>query len=116
MPQEETQAQRPSSHRFGRLVTALVAGVAGGLVAPLVYPVLARNARPVIRQAFKLGIAAVERGRELAAEFGEHASDLMAEARAERDAELKPSTPETPPSPAQEVVRLRSSAREGAAT
>jgi hypothetical protein len=29
---------------------------------------------------------------------------------------LKPSTPETPPSPAQEVVRLRSSAREGAAT
>jgi hypothetical protein len=116
MTQEESHGQRPSSHRFGRLVTALVAGIAGGLVAPLVYPVLARNARPVTRRAFKLGIAAVERGRELAAEFGEHASDLMAEARAEYDAEGKPRAPETPPGPAQEVVRLRGSAREGAAT
>ena len=114
MLQEETPGRRPSSHRFGRLVTALVAGVAGGLLAPLVYPALARNARPVTRRAFKLGIAAVERGRELAAEFGEHASDLVAEARAEYDAELKSPTPEA--APPQEVVRLRGSAREGAAT
>jgi hypothetical protein len=116
MPQEAWQDQRSRSHRFGRLVTALVAGVAGGLIAPLVYPALARNARPVTRRAFKLGIAAVERGRELAAELGEHASDLMAEARAEYDAELKHPAPEAPPGPAQEVVRLRGSAREGAAT
>ena len=114
MPQEEMPGRRPSSHRFGRLVTALVAGVAGGLLAPLVYPALKRNARPVTRRAFKLGIAAAERGRELAAEFGEHASDLMAEARAEYDAELKSAAPE--PAPAQEIVRLRGSAREGAAT
>src|SRR5438270_11866538 len=114
MPQEEAPGRRPSSHRFGRLVTALVAGVAGGLVAPLVYPALKRNARPVTRRAFKLGIAAAERGRELAAELGEHASDLMAEARGEYEAELRSAARE--PTPAQEVGRVRGVGRGGGAS
>ena len=103
------------SGRFGRLITALIAGVAGGLIAPLIYPAVARNARPVARKALKAGIAAVEHGRIAAAEFAEHASDLMAEARAEYDAEVKPAASADPEVSAKEVVRLRGSARENAA-
>lgn len=101
-----------SSGRFGRIATALVAGIAGGLIAPLIYPAVARNARPAARKALKAGIAAVEHGRVAAAEFTERASDLMAEARAEYDAETQPSAAPEPAIPAQDVVRLRGSARE----
>jgi len=103
--------ERTASGRFGRLVTALVAGVAGGLIAPLIYPAVARNARPVARKALKAGIVAVERGRLAAAEFAEHASDLMAEARAEYDRETQPSA-DPLPGVSVEVVRLRGSAGE----
>jgi hypothetical protein len=114
MQEEQAPGGGASSGRFGRLVTALVAGVAGGLIAPLIYPAVARNARPVARKALKAGIAAVEQGRVAAAEFAEHASDLMAEARAEYDAEVKPAAGQEPTVPAKEVVRLRGSARETA--
>jgi len=60
--QDQPPARGAASGRFGRLVTALAAGIIGGLVAPLVYPALARNARPVTRKAMKAGIAAFERG------------------------------------------------------
>jgi hypothetical protein len=108
MQGEQAPERGASSGRVGRLVTALVAGVAGGLIAPLIYPAVARNARPVARKALKAGIVAAERGRVAVAEFAEHASDLMAEARAEYDADTKPSEPEV----AKEVVRLRGPARE----
>ena len=104
-----------SSGRFGRLMTALVAGVAGGLIAPLIYPAVARNARPAARKALKAGIAAIEHGRVATAEFAEHASDLMAEARAEYEAEGKPVSSAEPVGSPKEVVRLRGSARETAA-
>src|SRR5204862_76205 len=87
------------------------AGVAGGLLAPLLCPAVARNARPAARKALKAGIVAVERGRVVIAEFAEHASDLVAEARAEHDVENKPSTSE-PAVSVKEVVRLRGSGRE----
>src|ERR687887_305121 len=110
MPQrDEPPARGATPGRFGRLVTALAAGVVGGLLAPLIYPALARNARPVTRKAMKTGIAAFERGREVAAEWGERASDLMAEARAEYDDEQK--SPQQPEAPAasNDIVRLRGS-------
>jgi hypothetical protein len=112
--QEQPPTRGAAPGRFGRLVTALAAGIVGGLLAPLVYPALARNARPASRKAMKAGIAAFERGREIAAEWGERASDLMAEARAEYDEEQLP--PSEQPAPAPDVVRLRGSGRETATT
>jgi hypothetical protein len=87
-------------------VTAALAGVAGGLMAPLILPRLERNFRPATKRLFKTGIALYERGRERAAEMGEFASDMMAEARAEYDAEQ---SAEGAPDQvaANEVVRLR---------
>jgi hypothetical protein len=115
MPGEQgSERGAASSGRFGRLVTALVAGVAGGLIAPLIYPAVARNARPAARKALKAGIAAVERGRIAVAEAAEHASDLMAEARAEYDAEQTAPSGHEPAMAAKEVVRLRGAARDTA--
>ena len=115
MQGEQAPGGGASSGRFGRLMTALIAGVAGGLIAPLIYPAVARNARPAARKALKVGIAALERGQVAAAELAEHASDLMAEARAEYEAEVKPEAGAGPEIPTKEVVRLRGSARESAA-
>ena len=88
-------------------MTAVLAGVAGGLMAPLILPRLERNFRPATKSLFKTGITLYERGRERAAEMGEFASDMMAEARAEYDAEQKPDVGEDNPVAAKEVVRLR---------
>ena len=81
MQQDASGAGNGSPRRFRTVALALMAGVAGGLVAPLLYPSVARNARPVTRKALKAGMAAFERGREIAAELGEQAGDLLAEAR-----------------------------------
>jgi hypothetical protein len=111
MPQQE------SSPRLAWLMTAVVAGVAGGLLAPLISPALARNARPTARKLLKAGIAAFERGRELTGELAEQASDLMAESRAEYDAEKKSiSGDERLAASATEIVRLRGSGPKTAAT
>src|SRR5580704_13211525 len=88
MAQEPAAMRRPHG-RFGTLVTALVAGFAGGLLAPLVLPRLERNIRPATKSLFKTGVALYERGRERAAEIGELASDMMAEARAEYEVEQR---------------------------
>lgn len=87
-------------------MTAVLAGVAGGLMAPLVLPRLERNFRPATKGLFKTGIALYERGREKAAELGEFASDMMAEARAEYDAEQSVGGAANQPVAANEVVRL----------
>src|SRR5439155_13109258 len=87
MAQYEPPPARRSRGRFGTIVTALLAGVAGGLVAPLILPRLERNIRPATKSIFKTGIALYERGRERAAEIGEMAGDMLAEARAEYDKE-----------------------------
>jgi Protein of unknown function (DUF5132) len=103
--QEPAVVGRP--RRFGTLVTALVAGFAGGLLAPLVLPRLERNIRPATKSLFKTGIALYERGRERAAEIGELASDMMAEARAEYEVEQRMPNGEGDAVAANEDVRLR---------
>jgi hypothetical protein len=107
MAQEEPAPGRRRSGRFGTIVTAVLAGVAGGLVAPLILPRLERNFRPATKCLFKTGIALYERGRERAAEMGEFASDMMAEARAQYDAEQSVGVAEDNTVAANEVVRLR---------
>src|SRR5947207_13682374 len=92
---------------LGTIVTAALAGVAGGLLAPLILPRLERNFRPATKRLFKTGIALYERGRERAAEMGESASDMMAEARAEYEVEQTIADAKDEPVAANEVVRLR---------
>jgi hypothetical protein len=106
MTQQESTPSRRRSGRFGTIVTAALAGVAGGLMAPLILPRLERNFRPATKSLFKTGIALYERGRERAAEMGEFASDMMAEARAEYDAEQSVGGGPDPVA-AKEIVRLR---------
>jgi hypothetical protein len=107
MAQQEPAPSRRRSGRFGTIVTAVLAGVAGGLMAPLILPRLERNLRPATKSLFKTGIALYERGRERAAEMGEFASDVLAEARAEHDAEQTIADTEDDPVETIEVVRLR---------
>ena len=116
MAQEEPVPPRRRSGRLGTIATALLAGVAGGLMAPLILPRLERNIRPATKSLFKTGIAFYERGREKAAEMGELASDMMAEARAEYEAEQALAHAQQDAAAATEVVRLRAtSAREAGA-
>ena len=75
----------------------------------MVLPRLERGFRPATKSLFKTGIALYERGRERAAEMGEFASDMMAEARAEYDSEQIIADAEGGPA-ANEVVRLRNRA------
>jgi hypothetical protein len=105
MAQEEPAPIGRRSGRFGTILTAVLAGVAGGLMAPLIRPRLERNFRPATKGLFKTGIALYERGREKAAEMGEFASDMMAEARAEYDTEQTAADTEIDPVAANEVVR-----------
>jgi hypothetical protein len=74
------------------VLTAIAAGMAGGLLAPLVWPAAAAAARPAAKRMMKTGLAAFERSRELAAEWSETASDLVAEVEAERAEELRART------------------------
>ena len=107
MAQLEPSPARRAPGRFGTFITALLAGVAGGLLAPLLLPRFQRNIRPATKSIFKTGIALYERGRETAAELGEMAGDMLAEARAEYDAEHSPPGADGAPLAAKEVVRLR---------
>lgn len=106
MAQPEAAHPRPPRGRFGTIATALLAGFAGGLLAPLLLPRLERNIRPATKSMFKTGIALYERGRERAAELGEMASDMLAEARAEYEADQAVAGGEAD-AVAKEVVRLR---------
>ncbi|MDA8230692.1 MAG: DUF5132 domain-containing protein [Magnetospirillum sp.] len=63
------------------LVKGMAIGIGVGLAAPVMLPVLARIAKPSMNAVIRAGIMAWERGREAAAEFGEYAEDMMAEAR-----------------------------------
>jgi hypothetical protein len=106
MAQVEPAPSRTRSGRLGTIVTAVLAGVAGGLMAPLILPRLERNFRPATKSLFKTGIALYERGRERAAEMGEFASDMLAEARAEYDTEQRMGGDPDEPVAANEVVQL----------
>ena len=64
----------------------IVAGVA--MVAPVILPVVLNMARPIVKGVIKGGMALADKAQELVAETGEQLSDIMAEARAERAADL----------------------------
>ena len=107
MAQQETAVVQRRPGRLATLVTALMAGFAGGLLAPQILPRLERNIRPATKSLFKTGIALYERGRERAAEIGEFASDMLAEARAEYEADAPVPKGEGDVVAADEVARLR---------
>jgi len=65
-------------------VKGIAIGIGVGLLAPMVFPVVARAARPTVNATIRAGVTAWEKGRETMAEFGEYAEDMMAEARAGR--------------------------------
>ena len=111
MAEEAAGGAHRSPGRFGTLVAGLLAGIAGGLIAPLIAPRLARGIRPASKSIFKAGIALYERGYETAAELAETASDVLAEARSEYDAEHALTDADGSRSPTSEVVRLRGGAR-----
>jgi hypothetical protein len=66
-------------------------GVAIGaalLVAPVVIPMVASAARPLLKAALKGGFMLFEKGREVVAEAVEVVEDLVEEVRSEVHAEL----------------------------
>jgi hypothetical protein len=68
---------------------------AAGLIKGLI-PSFRGVGRPLAKATIKSGLALIDKGREKAAEFGEAFEDLVAEARAEIDAERQGSH-EAPP-------------------
>jgi len=67
-----------------------VLGASGALMG-------AQKLRPAARQAIKGFIVATERAREMTAEVAETIEDLYAEAKAEREAEIRGTTGGPPP-------------------
>jgi hypothetical protein len=62
-------------------------GVGLAILVPIVARALAPYVRPVARSALKVGVVAVEKGRETFAEVGEIVEDMVAEVREEMRAE-----------------------------
>lgn len=67
----------------GNVVTALVVGVGGALLAPLVAPAVTNVLRPAAKAVIKGGLVVYGKGRETVAQLGEATSDIAAEARAD---------------------------------
>lgn len=65
-------------------VKGFAVGIGAAVVAPVVFPLLARSARPAMHAAIRAGVNAYEKGRVRVAELGEYAEDMVAEARATR--------------------------------
>lgn len=72
----------------GNIWTGIAIG-AGLLVAPVVVPALAGAARPLLKAVLKGSIMLYEKGREMVAEVSELAEDLVEEAKAEVETELR---------------------------
>lgn len=64
----------------------LAIGVGAAVVAPIVLPIAARAARPIGKELLKAGYFLYEKGRDGSAELGEMVEDVVAEARADRQA------------------------------
>lgn len=106
MAKRRGRAATQSSGRSGTVLLALAAGLAGGMLAPLLFP---SGARPAAKSAVKAALALYERGREAAAEFGEVASDILAEAQAEFADERRVKLARLDPGAAGGVVALHAS-------
>jgi hypothetical protein len=69
-------------------VTGLFIGIGAAVVAPVVVPILTSIAKPLTKTLIKQGFVLYERGKEKLAETKEVLEDLVAEAKAEMDAEM----------------------------
>ena len=67
------------------IITGLAAGVGATLLAPVLLPFLASIVRPATKAAIKGGVVLYEKGRESLAEFSETVDDLVAEAKSEME-------------------------------
>lgn len=83
----------------GNIVTGLAIGVGTAVVAPLIMPAVGGLLRPAAKTVIKGGILAYDQGRQAMARLGESASDMVAEARSDVEANDATGT-ETPPSEA----------------
>jgi hypothetical protein len=72
-------------------------GLGCAAVLPLLKPILRDAGRPLLKATLKGGILAYEKGREVAARWGETLEDLVVEVRAEM--EHQPPEPMVPPAP-----------------
>ena len=68
--------------------TAAIVG-AGCLLAPVVIPIIAAAARPVLKAAIKSGMLLYDKASEIVAEATEVTEDLVAEAKAEIQADIE---------------------------
>ena len=66
-----------------RVSTGLVIGIGAVILAPVIVPVLAAAAKPLIKAGLKGGILLYEKGQEMIAEAQELFEDLAAEVKAE---------------------------------
>ena len=67
----------------GNIVTGLAIGVGTAVLVPAIGPAVNNLLRPAAKAVIKGGIVAYDWGRQAAAQVGEAASDMAAEARAE---------------------------------
>jgi hypothetical protein len=66
-----------------RVSTGLVIGIGAVILAPVIVPVLAAAAKPLIKAGIKGGVMLYEKGQEMIAEAQELFEDLAAEVKAE---------------------------------
>jgi hypothetical protein len=66
-----------------RVSTGLVIGIGAVILAPVIVPVLAAAAKPLIKAGLKGGMLLFEKGQEMIAEAQELFDDLAAEVKAE---------------------------------
>jgi hypothetical protein len=66
-----------------RVSTGLVIGIGAVILAPVIMPVLAAAAKPLIKAGLKGGVLLYEKGQEMIAEAQELFEDLAAEVKAE---------------------------------
>src|ERR687888_628106 len=77
---------------------SVLIGVGVALAAPLLLPTLAAGGRPLVKTLVKSYLVVADAVSEVVAETGEQLSDLVAEARAEREAAAKGATMASEPS------------------
>jgi hypothetical protein len=73
----------------GGFTKGFVVGLAVGVVAPLAITAIAVGTGPLARAIRRGGTVLGDKAREAAAEFGEIAEDMMAEARAQQHARFE---------------------------
>jgi hypothetical protein len=72
------------------LSTGVMVGIgAAVLVGPMLLPVVATVAKPLVKGVIKTGMTLYDKGNEVVAEVGEMIEDLMAEVKSEMPGETK---------------------------